>query len=440
MLENESVIGRRDFMKTIAALSALLGLAPQQLLPATGKKTKLKPFPPQKGTVIYTSNDADPAINTRKLIKRLGGVDHLFGKNDIIILKVNSQWWAQGMTNTDVLYTFIEEILNMPGFKGEVIIADNHQSEYPNDRGWITRDRNGNYNYNELIDAFYSRGFKNISKYHWHPAGPNPRPLQFGGSGNAVVTHPADGDGYVWPKDLYYTCPHGNRCPLAYPVFTSAYSGTTIDLKNGAYRDGDYTGQPVRFINFSAINHHGAYAGVTASIKNYMGVVDMSCGYPGPLPENAYNTHHIGASDTFKILARNKNILRKIPGFYGIYLHPSVFRFHYTGAVLGAFMREIRPADLHIITAIRVGWGGRIEKKKAAQTNMITASTDPVALDYWTAKHVLLDATKKAGAPKKYIQLNDPDDVEGPFRRFLEECRRELGGTTDPGKIEVNKT
>ncbi len=170
-----------------------------------------------------------------------------------------------------------------------------------------------------------------------------------------------------------------------------------------------------------------------------MGVVDMSCGYPGPLPENTYNTHHIGASDTFKILARNKNTLRKIPGFYGIYLHPSVFRFHYTGAVLGAFMREIRPADLHIITAINIGWGGRTEKNKAVRTNMVAASTDPVALDYWTAKHVLLRATQEAGAPEKYIRLNNPDDREGPFRRFLEECRRELGGTIDQSKMDFLK-
>jgi hypothetical protein len=224
---------------------------------------------------------------------------------------------------------------------------------------------------------------------------------------------------------------------LAYPVFTSDYSGITIDLKEGAFSKGINTGQPVKFINFAALNHHSKYAGVTAAVKNFMGVVDMSCGYPAPYPEGTYNTHHIGASATFRWMARHRHILRKIPGFHELYEHPSIFRFRFTGGVLGAFMKKVRRADLNIITAVTVGWGSRIDTAMASRTDTLLASTDPVALDYYAAANVLLPATRKATEEDYYLRHNDSTRKEGVLFRFLEECRRELGGTSDPDLIEV---
>jgi hypothetical protein len=193
----------------------------------------------------------------------------------------------------------------------------------------------------------------------------------------------------------------------------------------------------MKFINFSVLNHHGRYTGVTASVKNFMGVVDMSCGYPAPNPVDTFNTHHVGASFIFRLLAKNISSLKNIPGFYDIYLHPSVFRFKYTGGVLGSFMREIRKADLNIITAINVGWGSRTDTSKAQKTDTVLASTDPVALDYWAARNVLLPATKMANAPEFFLKLHDPSIESNPFRGFLEECRREIGGTISPEMIDI---
>ena len=427
------MISRRKIVKGLCSLPLALYL--QQSLGCSGDEEA--PFPSPTPATIFKATGADPARTTRRLLDGFGGIGSLIDVDDIVVLKVNSQWWYQGMTNSDVLHAFIEAVLAIPGFAGEVIIADNHQSVTPNDRGWTTDKRNGRFNYNELVRSFNDRGHANVTKYHWHPAGANPTPLQFGGHGNAVVSHASEGDGYIWPEDLYYECPYGNRTILSYPVFTSAYSGVTVDLKDGAFKDGGYTGQPVKFINFSALNHHGPYAGVTASIKNYMGVVDMSCGYPAPQPEGTFNTHHVGASATFRLLARHRDRLGGMPGFSDIYLHPSVFRFRYTGGVLGKYMKLIRPADLHIITAIKVGWGARIDPDMAARTDTLLASTDPVALDYWAAANLLAKATREAGADDHFVELNDPSHHEGPFWRFIEECRRELGGTTDPALITV---
>jgi hypothetical protein len=431
---------RRDMLKFLMSIPMALSM---YRLGFSGSAKPSRQPPPQVPATIFKAVDDDPALATRNLLNSLGGIDSIIGKNNIVVLKPNSQWWNQGMTNTDVMAEFIEQILAIKGFSGEIIVADNHQAQKDNDRGWTTEYRNGRFNLNELVEYFQNRGFRNVTKYHWHPAGPNPDPLQFDGHGNNVVESPAQGDGYIWPEKLYYKCPYGNKTILAYPVFTSSYSGITIDLKDGAYKDGAYTGQPVKFINFSALNHHGRYAGATASIKNYMGVVDMSCGYPGPRPSGTYNTHHVGASNLFKLISwamKKSPSITRLPWFYDIYLGQSVFRFRYTGGVLGRFMKHIRRADLNIITAIRVGWGSRIRPDEAFTANTILASTDPVALDYWATANILLPGTKEATANEELTRLHDPNIIDGPLRTFIEECRRELGGTTDPGLIEIVQT
>ena len=396
-----------------------------------------KPLPAEQKTDIFFVSQGNAKNLTERLIKLLGGIDALVGNEDVVILKVNSQWWAQGMTNTDVLQAFIRAIVERPYFKGEVVLADNHQSTVPNSRAWNTEQRNGQFNYNELVAWFHRNGFTNVNKVHWHPAGPNPNPLQFAGAGNSVIHNPAEGDGYIWNPELFYESPYGNRTILSYPVFTLPFSKRKVDFRQGIWEDGRYLDIPLKVFNFSALNHHSAYAGVTASVKNLMGVLDMSCGYPAPLPANTYNTHHVGVTPLFKILARYRQSLKKIPGFYKIYLHPEVFRFHFTGGVLGSFMKQIRKPDLNIITAIKIGWGSRTRTNMASQTNALVASTDPVALDFWAAKHLLLQATVQAGAPLKYVRLNDPENKNGPFFRFLTECRRELGGTMDETKMTL---
>jgi len=428
---------RRNILKMIGGLPVVVGLP----LIGCGSPRQSKPFPPETEAEIFYASGADPAGNIRRLVESLGGMENLIGPDDVVVLKPNSQWWHQGMTNTDAMAEFIRMIIEQPGFAGEVIIADNHQDTNKNSRGWTTEKRNGRFNYNELIRYFNVSGHANVTKYHWHPAGPNPEPLQFAGSGNRIRRHVSEGDGYIWPEneELAYVCPYGNRTILAYPVFTSAYSGLTIDLKDGVYAGGEYTGQPLKLINFAALNHHGPYAGVTASVKNFMGVVDMSCGYPAPYPEGTYNTHHIGATPTFKWLARYRSTLKDLPFFSEIYEHPRVFHFRYTGGVLGRFMKKIRRADLNIITAVRVGWGSRIAPRMASSAEAIIASTDPVALDFWAASNILTAAALEAGADDYYVRLNDPRREDNVFRYFLEECRRELGGTINPDMIKVTR-
>lgn len=384
-------------------------------------------------STVHIAQGKSPEENMRAVLKSLGGMEQVVSPDDIVILKPNAQWWSQGMTNTDAMKAFIEDVLAIPGFKGEVIICDNHQYAEPNSRAWITENRNGAYNYNELIAYFHSQGHRNVTKYHWQCAGPNPNPLQGDAENSSKrVQGPEDGDGYVWREDLVYESPLGRRCMLTYPIFTSSYSGTTVDLKEGAWKDGSYTKQPVKLINFSALNHHGPYVGVTASVKNFMGIVDMTCGFQGTTPVGYHNTHYIGLRDLkipfqYKMPWRIQNMVYNYNFRY----------FEQTGTVLGRFMKDIRKADLNIITAHWVGYGSRTRVELSGYPKAILASKDPVALDFVASNEILLPLTRQETKDPYLLRLNDSSIQDGPLCRFLAACHEQGIGNLDAQKIRV---
>jgi hypothetical protein len=348
----------------------------------------------------------------------MGGIGRLIGREDIVILKPNAQWWNQGMTNTDAMMGFIQAVVEIPGFKGEVILAENHHCFALKGgcdiRGWNTAEPNGRFSLSGLVAYFQERGHSNVTKYHWLDAGLHSddgvflkrtlRPLKRWAKEILLprrarrVRGPEEGDGYVW-SDVEYRY-EDKKVKMSYPIFTSTFSGVTVDFRNGAWSRGRYTGQPVKFINFAGLNHHGDYAGVTASVKNYLGIVDMTCGYTGVTPEGYVNFHHIG-----------------VPGL---------------GGAVGTFMNTIRKADLNITAAEQVGFASRTDRRLAARTRTVVAGTDPVALDYYAAKHIL----RPLGGP--VVELNDPDNAQGPFRRYLELCAAQGGGTCDENNMEVD--
>lgn len=384
---------------------------------------------------VYLIKGGSPEQNMVRLLDMLGGIENIIGKEDIVILKPNAQWWNQGMTNTNAMKAFIEEVLAISGFDGEIIIADNHQFRNPNSRAWTTQHCNGNFNYNELVAFFREKGFTNVTKYHWQCAGPNPNPLQGDAAGESrVVKGPWEGDGYVWRDDIVYVSPMGRKCMLTYPVFTSSYSAVTIDFKKGAWKNGEYTGQPVKFINFSALNHHGPYVGVTASIKNYMGIVDMTCGFQGSTPQGYYNTHYIGLRRLS--LPLQKHMPWRIKDAANRY---NWKYFHHTAGVLGTFMREIRMADLNFITAYWIGWGSRIKTEKSGYPKALLASRDPVALDFVACQEVLYPLTRDKTDTGYFLRLNDASLESGPLKKFLKACFEETIGNISPDAVRTNR-
>lgn len=376
---------------------------------------------------IYLARNGTPQANVAKVIEMMGGIEKFIGKNDIVILKPNCQWWNQGRTNLAAMKGFTDLVLNIPGFKGEVIIAENHHfmdeslpdAGKDNIRGWthfseINGDIDGvKHSINTLIDLYRNRGYRNVTKVHWRDGGPKYDDWGNGQNGG-IVNSPADGDGYVWTDiDYSFTVLLGLKkwkVKTTYPVFTSPYSGIVIDFRNGAFKrngngDGTYLrDRPVKFINFPVLNTHGRDTGITGAVKNYMGITDLSCGDWGKMPEGYYNVHACG-------------------GRY--------FSYAKSGP-LAHFMKTIRKADLNIVTAEWVGWGHRTEVAKATQTKTILASIDPIALDYYGAKHLVYPLSRN----RKY---HDPDNPNSSVRKFLELALKTLGeGTLDETNMVIH--
>ena len=365
---------------------------------------------------IYIARSGTPQQNVAKVIEMMGGVKKFIGINDIVIIKPNAQWWNQGRTNLAAMKGFIDLVLNIPGFKGEIIIAENNHfmdESLPDDmkdnvRGWTHfSEINGgidgvNYNLNTLIELYHKHGYKNVSKYHWRDGGPKPDGVWGNARNGGIVKGPWERDGYVWSDIDYEFSPLLGvkkwKVKMTYPIFTSLYSGITIDFKNGAFRrDGKGGGiylpdRPLKFINFPVLNTHGKDTGITSTIKNYMGITDLSCGSFGLTPRGYYNVHTCG----------------------GVF-----FEYAKAGPIV-YFMKTVRKADLNIVTAEWVGWGSRIDVTKATNVRTILAGTDPIALDYYGAKYIVYPLSNNS-------EYHDPDNHGSSINKFLKLAASEIG-------------
>lgn len=429
-----------NLMKGTSRLEIVPPLLQSNAITVQGKSGKYKPIEPNGKSRVFLARGRTPADNLKCMVDAMGGIETLIGKNDVVLIKPNGQWWNQGMSNTDTICALVELIINRSGFSGEVVIGENHHFREEESRGWTTNTPNGRWNLNDLVSYFNARGHPNVSKVHWRDAGSNPRPLQ-GDAGGGKRTHEkSDGDGYVWDSSRIYKSPQGRKCMMTYPVFTSPYSGVRVSLLTGVEKRAQEPTRSLSFLNVSSLNHHSSYCGVTASIKNLMGIVDMTCGYPGPEPPDYWSTHYIGMESTlFKASETSRNLLYKFginsPSLHRRLRSVGTFDFRYTGGALGYWIYNVRRPTMNFITADWVGWGSRTDASMSSRPRALLASLDPVALDYVAARDVLLPETEKATRDAYFRRLNNPDN--DPLHGFLEECRREAGGNLDSSRIEV---
>ncbi len=187
----------------------------------------------------------------------------IIGKDDIVIIKVNSQWDERGGTNTDLVKALVQTIVNHPqGFLGEVVIADNGQAQYGStgSGGSLSYARNNAKDISQSIqkvaDSFSS--YK-VSTYQWDSIT------------NEMVNEYSEGD----LKDGYVV--EGFPDPetglvVTYPKFKTKY-GTNVSFKLGVWDSANetYDSNRLKVINVPVLKSHGIY-GVTASVKHYMGV------------------------------------------------------------------------------------------------------------------------------------------------------------------------
>jgi len=268
------------------------------------------------------------------------GPQGLIGDNDVVLIKINEEWPHRGGANTDVLKELIQAIVDHPdGFAGEIVVADNGQWQGSMD--WPESNaEDSSQSTQDVVNMFLSS--HHVSTYSWIPI-----------RGTRVHEY-SDGDmtdGYI----LYDTADPETEIYVSYPKFRTQF-GTYISFKNGVWNGTGYE-KRLKVINIPVLKSHGSY-GVTASLKHYMGVQSQGEGDVGLA--NGHSTVATGG--------------------------------------MGTLMVETGLPTLNIVDAIWINAnpppsslaGPSTPYDRATRVNVLMASTDPAALDYWAAKYVLV--------------------------------------------------
>jgi hypothetical protein len=320
----------------------------------------------------------------------------LVSAGDVVIIKVNSQWDERGGTNTDLLKSLIQAILGHPdGFSGEIVVADNGQAQYGSTgKGGSFEYANNNaedrsQSVQNVVDSFTG---KKVSAYLWDRIT------------TAQVREYSEGDdrdGYVVGSQ---PSPQTGAL-VSYPKFTTGY-GTRVSFKNGVWDPAgrEYDGTRLKLLNVPVLKTHFIY-GVTASVKAYQGIV----------------------SD-------------KLTAKLGARAHVTLAR-----GGLGTEIAGTRLPTLNILDAIWVNarprGGPPTPYASAERTNAIAASTEPVALDIWAAKNILMQVAREKSYPN--LAHIDPDNIApGSFGEWLrlataEMQRAGLPVTDDESRVNV---
>jgi len=303
----------------------------------------------------------------------------LIASGDVVILKINAQWDQRGGTNTDLIRGVVREILNHPdGFTGEIIIADNGQAQFGSAAGgggsldWARNNAADQAQSTlRVINYFQGMGYR-VTGVLWDTFTRN-RVQEFS-AGDMT-------DGFVVEDHVRST-----GIAVSYPKFTTEF-GTQVSFRYGIWNAaaGTYNSETLKVINMPVLKSHMLFQ-VTAAVKNYMGV----------------------PSDW---LTRTNGRAHNSVGTGG----------------MGTLMVYTRVPVLNITDMIWIGpdRGPRVDFHAAVQTNMIAASTDAFALDYWTARHVLIP--EAARVPGGRAPAMDPAGTEpGTFGHWMRLSMAEL--------------
>ena len=324
------------------------------------------------------------------------GPNGLIARDDVVLIKVNEQWAYRGGTNTDVLKELIQAIVGHPdGFVGEVVVADCGQG-----RGGLNLSQSNAEDVNQsaldVVDMFSSS--HRVSGFDWNKIR------------QTRVSDYADGDmtdGYI----LYDNADPETGIYVSYPKFKTVF-GTYVSFKHGIWNGTGYE-KRLKVINMPVLKSHALYW-VTASVKHYMGVQSQHLG-------NGHDTVETGG--------------------------------------MGTLMVETGLPTLNIVDAIWINanpplsglCGPETSYKAATRVNILLASTDPVAVDWWAARRVLMQAANAVGydyentqiyyetAFGRWMNLSKTEIVEAGYNVTMDENRMNVDVYSEPAKIaDVN--
>jgi len=321
-------------------------------------------------------------------VSPLSGPDGIIAGDDVVVIKINYQWTARGGSNTDLLRGLIRALVDHPdGFTGEIVVGENAQFAPVSG---FDRSANNAQDHSlspyDVVVGFRDQGYQ-VNLSNW-------------GSFRRTITDenvPCDqGWGYaVLDTEAGW---------VSYPKFLSD-DGTCISLRDGVWDPdgGAWDRSRLKFINLPVLKPHGNTYGVTACVKNYMGVV----------------TNDLGTNS-----------------------HSGV-----RGGLMGAVMAETGPPDLNILDCIWVsghpGSGPAAGYALTTRTDQLVASTDPIAADIWATTNILIPAFLANGYTPPWPGPNpDPGDPNSMFRTYLDRSMEKLldGGyavTNDLDSIDV---
>jgi len=265
-------------------------------------------------------------------LSNLSGPQGLISADDVVLIKVNAQWKYRGATNSDVVRGLIQRILDHPdGFTGEVVLFENGQG-----RGSLNCDTSSSYGGDTSVHANAldeSHSFTYLIQtifYDPRVSGKLLDPVRkvFVSSANHA------NDGYRTYQNV------------SYPCFTTA-GGRRVELREGLWTGSGHS-QKLKLINVPVLKTHGGCE-ITASLKHFYGVLSMSDGYSG--------IRHYGR----------------------------------LGNTCGKMVVSVRTPVLNIVDAI---WVSHLALQgypayKTFHARQLLASQDPVAADFWAAKHIL---------------------------------------------------
>jgi uncharacterized protein (DUF362 family) len=311
----------------------------------------------------------------------VSGPDGMLDPDDVVLIKVNSQWSQRGGTNTDVLRGIIRAVTEHPdGFAGEIVVGENTQNYGGLDWAQCNAEDHGQSAL-DVVNDFVAESANqpwSISASLWD----NFRydsVLEYA-TGDAA-------DGYVIEP---FEDPE-SQVKVSYPKFRTDL-GTCISYKYGVWSEElqRYESDRLVVINVPVLKTHAWY-GITAAVKNHMGVITTANGTDA---------------------------------------HAGVGR-----GGLGSFLAEVRMPDLNILDCIWVlaqpGSGPSASYEAATRRDQLLAGTDPVALDMWAATNVLIPQIIENGfSYASYHNTQDPDNPNSLFRRYLDRSMNEmlLGG------------
>jgi hypothetical protein len=285
-------------------------------------------------SLLYLMADTGLKFYRSSTAHSLAGPSGLISPDDVVLVKVNAQWKYRGATNSDLIRGLIQRILDHPdGFSGEVVVFENGQG-----RGSLNCDTRASYSGDTSVRS-NANDESHSFLYLVNSIFNDPRV-------SAFLLDPIR-DVFISSSD-HATNGYRKYENVSYPCFTTA-GGRRVELRDGIWQAGSYR-KNLKLINVPVLKHHDTGGSeITASLKHVYGLVSMSDG-------QVEFRHYAGLGET-----------------------------------CGKVMASVCTPVLNIVDAIWVSYTS-LEGHPAGTTfraNQVLASQDPVALDYWAAKHIL---------------------------------------------------